>query len=104
LLDHVPVVFNGAHTVMGNWGKLERRFQFLSSAGRFVFYATNNDRWSWKSCVRAYYNGARLADGNAVCPPPEGITVRLHSDPQDEFRLIAVDVKGAWLMARGRNS
>ena len=72
LFPHLKVVFNGAHTPMGNWGKLERRFEYLSRDRRWVFYATNTDRTSWgRRVLRAYYNGRLIADSEAVkdiCP------------------------------------
>jgi hypothetical protein len=101
LFDHVPVILNGAHTVMGNWGKLERRFEFLSRGGRFVFYVTNNDSSAWGRCVRVYHNGARLADGNGANNVPEGVTIRHHPAPDDSYRLVTVDVVGS-LLARPR--
>jgi hypothetical protein len=60
------ILLNPAHTVMGNWGKLEKRFSFLSQQGRWVFYCTNNTQsYSWKSSLRVYHNGIRVRDGSA---------------------------------------
>jgi hypothetical protein len=64
LFRGVRLIFNGAHTKMGNWGKLEWRFRFLSKHKRWFFYATNNNdkREKWgKSTLCVYYNRRRIA-------------------------------------------
>jgi hypothetical protein len=103
LLDHVPVILNGAHTRMGNWGKLERRFEFLSRGARLVFYVTNKDRGSWQSCVRVYFDGRRLADGGQVYDSPPAMTLAVHADDENTFCAITVDATaGAFSDARRR--
>lgn len=90
ILDHVPVVFNGAHSNMGNWGKLDKRFEFLSQGGRLSLYATNNgaDRPSWRSALRAWHDGRKLADGEEVFD--ERLSVRLVSADDDSARALVV--------------
>ena len=66
LFQGVRVLFNGAHTSMGEWGKIERRFEFLSSEKRWLLYATNNKKKNWgSSAVRVYYDGCNVATSNA---------------------------------------
>ncbi len=59
------VVLNGAHTPMGNWGKLTKRFEYLSDE-RWAFFATNHidpeADWSTQT-ARVSVNGALIADG-----------------------------------------
>jgi hypothetical protein len=62
LFRGVRLIFNGAHDKMGEWGKLERRFEFLSKRKRWLFYATNNRGKNWgKSTLRIYYDGCKIA-------------------------------------------
>jgi hypothetical protein len=62
LFPGIRLIFNGAHTKMGEWGKLERRFEFLSANKRWFFYATNNDQKTWgSSTLRIYYDGCKIA-------------------------------------------
>ena len=87
----VPIVFNGAHTNMGNWGKLDKRFEFLSRGGRLSLYATNNgaERTSWRSALRAWHDGRKVADGEEVFGG-HGVQARLVRDPADRFRALVV--------------
>jgi len=100
LFPHLKVVFNGAHTPMGNWGKLERRFEYLSRDNRWVFYATNTERTSWgRSVLRAYYNGRLIADSEAVrvrdMRPVAGGLV----DGGEDFRALWFEIPGKMLRA-----
>jgi hypothetical protein len=54
VFEEVRVVFNGGHSTMGNWGKMDERFKYLSRERRWAFYATNcgNNGWG-RSTVRA---------------------------------------------------
>ncbi len=91
LLMHVPVVFNGAHTNMGNWGKLNRRFQFLSKRARLCLYATNNgaDVASWRSSLGAWYDGKKVADGEGVLRS-NLLSTRLVKDADDRLRALVL--------------
>jgi hypothetical protein len=107
LFEGVGVVFNGAHTTMGNWGKINRRLGFLSDGDRWAFYATNCVNESWgSSTVRGYYNGALVADSSmrTVAPPPD-VTVRRFNDDEstDRYLALAFDIPGR-LLVRPRRS
>jgi hypothetical protein len=91
LFEHAQVVCNGAHTIMGNWGKLERRFEYLSRGRRLVLYATNNNKKSWRSAVRMYLDGRRVADGVGVYPSNE-MNAQIQSDAADVYRAVVGDV------------
>lgn len=59
----LKVVLNGAHTRMGNWGKMEKRFRWLSRSRRWAFFSTNVDH-SWGTGeLRAYFDGKLIARG-----------------------------------------
>lgn len=97
LFSHVRVIFNGAHTTMDTWGKLEPRFEYLSTSRRWLFYATNCDGASWgRSSLRAYYNGAKIADSHdgpqPECPVPADLVV--DDGPVDRFRALRLDIPG----------
>lgn len=69
LFERFRIVFNGSHSKMGEWGKLERRFESLSANKRWFFYATNNKGKRWgSSTLRAYFNGGKIATSAG---PPE---------------------------------
>lgn len=103
LFEHVRVVFNGAHTNMGNWGKLDRRFRYLSRERRWAFYATNcgNEAWG-RSTVRGYYNGRLIMTSSG---PQErrvnGVRVQRIADDESKDRYMALvfDIPGRLLMA-----
>ena len=76
---------------MGNWGKLERRFEYLSRDKRFMFYTTNNTKSWWTTSLRVYYDGQRLADGKGVWKD-DLYPIKMVEDPQDRFRALVVDV------------
>jgi hypothetical protein len=62
LFRDVRLIFNGAHSKMGEWGKLDRRFEFLSAEKRWFFFAANNVGRTWgSSTLRVYYNGQKVA-------------------------------------------
>lgn len=101
LFEHVSVTFNGAHSNMGNWNKLNRRFEYLSRGGRLALYATNNSAASWRGSVRAYHDGHLVADGGGVLGAPAGIQVGLVADDaRDRFRAIIVTARGGLLRSR----
>lgn len=91
LFDHVRVVHNGAHTNMGNWNKLNRRFEYLSRDRRIAVFATNNDAASWGAAVRIYFDGALLAEGNGDCRDVPDLEVEVvEDDTRDRYRGIVV--------------
>jgi hypothetical protein len=101
IFDHVPVVFNGAHTNMGNWNKLKKRFEYLSRDGRIAIFLTNNSRSSWRGSARVYFDGGLLADGEDVVVRDAPVTVRVVRDPDgDRFRALVVTAPGSVLQPR----
>jgi hypothetical protein len=93
LLEHVDLILNGAHSIMGNWGKLNERFTWLSSGGRTVVYTTNNDKKAWGSAIRVFHDGQRIADGvkveaGSIAP----FSAALLTDTQhDQFRIVVLN-------------
>jgi hypothetical protein len=92
LFDGARVVFNGAHTNMGNWAKLNRRFEWLSRGPRLALYATNNSARGWTSALGAWWDGGRLATGEEVLPLGRARDVRLVRDPGDQARALVVQL------------
>lgn len=92
LFAHLRLVFNGAHTKMGEWSKLDRRFRFLSSGKRWALYATNNDKTAWgTSTLRAYYNGIRVATSRG--PEPNwDLPVNVLTSTNDRCRILTLDL------------
>lgn len=90
LFEHAHIVCNGAHTVMGNWGKLERRFEYLSRRGRCALYATNCDARSWRRACRAYVNRQRVATGEGA--ESSAASARIIKDALDTFRAVVLDL------------
>jgi hypothetical protein len=102
LFKGVRVVFNGAHSTMGNWGKINERFKYLSSQRRWAFYATNCGKAGWgRSTVRGYYNGVLIADsfGPREAPPRGVPEPRLvHDDVNDRYLALVFDIPGRLLV------
>lgn len=97
LFGDLRLVFNGAHTKMGNWGKLERRFEFLSSGERWALYATNNSTEDWgASTLRAYYNGFRIATSEGPEPNCE-VPASILTSKNDRCRILTLDIPGSLL-------
>jgi hypothetical protein len=95
LFPHLRLIFNGAHTKMGNWGKLERRFEFLSSGKRWALYATNNGKGEWgASTLRAYYDGSRIATSKG--PEPNcRVPACICTSKNDRCRILTLDIPGS---------
>ena len=93
LLEHVDLILNGAHTIMGNWGKLNERFTWLSSDGRTVAYTTNNDKKAWGSAIRIFHDGQRIADGTTIeAGWTAPFSARLIGDKKrDQFKVVVLD-------------
>jgi hypothetical protein len=85
IFEGTHIVCNGAHTLMGNWGKLDRRFEFLSEGGGVALYATNADGRSWARACRLYVDGRRIATGVDASGEVEIVT-----DVEDEFRAVSI--------------
>jgi len=67
LLPGTDIVLNGAHTIMGNWDKINKRFAWISQHHRLLAYTTNNtNKRAWGTALRVFYNGQRVADGNGI--------------------------------------
>lgn len=60
----VKVILNPSHNTMGNWNKLNKRFEFLSKKYGYAIYLTNSSRKSFgKSSLRIYKNGKEVKNG-----------------------------------------
>jgi hypothetical protein len=92
LFDGARVVFNGAHTNMGNWAKLNRRFEWLSRGPRLAMYTTNNSARGWTSALGAWWGGERLATGEEVLPAGQARDVRLVRGRDDQARAVVVQL------------
>ncbi len=87
---------------MGEWGKLERRFESLSANKRWFFYATNNRGKSWgSSTLRAYYDGYKIATsaGRPEFTAPlkgqrRGIPAALVTSKNNRVRILTLDIPG----------
>jgi hypothetical protein len=90
LFEHAHLICNGAHTQMGNWGKLDRRFEYLSRDGRCALYATNCTTRSWLSACRAYVDGKLVATGEWAAPATA--SARVVRDPFNGFRAVVLDL------------
>ena len=101
LFEHVPVVFNGAHFNMGNWGKLSRRCEYLSRDGRWCFYAANSDQNDWGcSTLYAYHDSNKLANSSGIISDvARPFAIRRIADEPDKERFVALslDIPGALL-------
>lgn len=101
LFEHVRVVFNGGHSTMGNWGKINARFKHLSRERRWAFYATNcgNNGWG-NSTLRAYHDGVLIADSlGPIEPVPAGIPTPYleYDDVDDRCLALVLDIPGRML-------
>ncbi len=98
LFPGAKVVFNGAHTEMGNLGKLWKRFEWLSAdppgeKPRLALFATNNTKGSWGRTLGAWWGGEKLATGATVLPAGTSRDVRLVVEPHDGARAIVIDIQ-----------
>ena len=91
------IVFNGSHTIMGNWGKLHNRFCKLSSAKRLFIYSTNNTSKYWgKSAIKIYYNGKSIADSHKIHDEKE-FQMSLHKNKKSKFQVLTLDLPKSFL-------
>jgi hypothetical protein len=59
------VLVNPAHTSMGQWNKLHKRFAYFSQSGRVLLYCTNNTcSSSWKTSLCVYRDGKKVVMGD----------------------------------------
>lgn len=62
--DDYDLLLNPAHTVMGNLGKIHRRFEWFSSGGRTLIFTGNNDKKNaWTSAFYAFRDGKKIMSG-----------------------------------------
>jgi hypothetical protein len=105
LFPGATVAFNGAHTEMGNLGKLWKRFEWLSAdppgrRPRLALFGTNNTLGSWGRTLGAWWGGEKLATGAAVLPAGTARGMRLVVDVRDQARALVVDVEGCRAVRR----
>jgi len=63
----VNVIINPSHNTMGNWAKLNKRFEFLSKKYGYVIYLTNSsslEQSFGKSSLRIYKDGKEVKNGD----------------------------------------
>jgi len=91
------VVLNGAHTRMGSWGKLERRFEWLSRRGGWAFFNTNiNGAWG-RSELRAYFDGELRACGRHSILPVRTTKIQ-YLGTNATCRALVIDVAAEQLL------
>jgi hypothetical protein len=102
IFEGVRFVFNGAHYGMGEWGHLDKRFRYLSRGRRWAFHAANcRNETLGKSTVRAYYDGALIAESSMQhVAPPRGVKVQrfLDDGPNDRYLALVFDIPGRLLV------
>jgi hypothetical protein len=60
------VILNLSHNTMGNWNKLNKRFEFLSRKYGWAIYLTNSSKKDFgKSSLRVYKAGKEVKNGNS---------------------------------------
>lgn len=92
LLPGSDIVLNGAHTIMGNWDKLNKRFAWISRDPRLLVYTTNNtNKHAWGTAIRVFYDGRRVADGAGVrdCDPTWPFTPTFFAS--EDYRVVVLD-------------
>jgi hypothetical protein len=88
--SELKVILNGAHTPMGNWGKMEKRFEWLSRSGRWAFFATNVDRPWGRGELRAYFDGKLVASGDSCARQPRGAEIT-YAGINDQCRALVIE-------------
>ena len=80
------VLVNPAHTSMGQWNLLHRRFAYLSQGGRTALYCTNNTRQGWRTALCVYRDGKLVVMGDL-----KGAAGLPHH-VDDAWRLVTIDI------------
>ena len=80
------LLVNPAHTSMGQWNLLHKRFAYLSQAGRSLLYCTNNLHSSWQTSLCAYQDSKKVLMGDFVT------TSEAHTYVQDDWRIATIEV------------
>jgi hypothetical protein len=59
------IIINPSHNTMGNWGKLNKRFEFISKKYGWLIYLTNNSsKHSWKTSIKIFKKGKEIRNGD----------------------------------------
>jgi len=62
---NAEVILNPSHNTMGNWGKLQKRFEFLSNKYGYVIYLTNSSCQGFgKSSLKIYNKGREIKNSD----------------------------------------
>lgn len=80
------VLVNPAHTSMGYWRFLHKRFAYFSRGGRTVIHCTNNTHNAWGTSLCVYQNGEKCVMGDLEN------TRGWRSHPQGNWRMVTVEV------------
>lgn len=80
------VLVNPAHTSMGQWNLLHRRFAYLSQGGRTALYCANNAHASWRSALCVYRDGRLVTMGDLAG------AADLPHHTADAWRLVTADI------------
>jgi len=80
------VLVNPAHTTMGQWNLLHRRFAYLSQGGRTALYCTNNAHQGWRTALCVYRDGKLVVMGDL-----KGAADLPHH-VEDAWRLVTIDI------------
>lgn len=81
------ILVNPAHTSMGEWHLLHKRFAYFSQGGRTFMYCTNNTRSSWRTGLCVYQDGKKLVMGDDLTE-----TRRLPTHVADDWRLVTIEL------------
>ncbi len=80
------VLVNPAHTSMGQWNLLHKRFAYLSQAGRSLLYCTNNSHSSWQTSLCVYQDSKKILMGDFVT------TSEVRTYAEDDWRIATIEV------------
>lgn len=83
------VILNPSHDTMGNWGKIHKRFCYLSRDGRYVLYTTNNKKNSWISAISVYHDGEKILSGDRAVNKASSAKYYKEKD----WRLVTLSLK-----------
>jgi len=80
------VLVNPAHTSMGQWNLLHKRFAYFSRSERTLLYCTNNTHRSWRTGLCVYRDGKEVVMGDLAT------TRGLQTHPSKGWRLVTVEI------------